>query len=91
MITPYNILRHELSGLAVEAITRDGHKVSGTIIDETRETIKIETSRGKKTTEKKNATYTIYTPGKAIVKIEGILLLGRPEDRIKKKHRIKFI
>lgn len=90
MITPYNILRHELCGLQAVAETA-GRRIDGTIIGETRETIKIETESGVKTLEKKNTVFTLKLPDQKIVKIEGRLLLGRPEDRIKKKHRIKFI
>lgn len=95
MITPQNILKHELIGLKVRIIeaTHRGYLMEGTIIDETRNTLTIR--KGKEETTKKIPKdcvklEVLLPDGKEKVRIDGRLLLGRPEDRIKKKHRITF-
>jgi ribonuclease P protein subunit POP4 len=88
-ITPRNIVRHELIGLKVKIFkstdpTQKG--LSGKVIDETYNTIKIETREGKeKIIPKKNSIFIFTLPDKTKVKIDGKILIARPEDRIKKK------
>ncbi|MBD3388281.1 MAG: ribonuclease P protein subunit [Candidatus Altiarchaeales archaeon] len=89
MITPYNILRHELVGLEVNADI-SGARVSGVVDGETSKTIKVKTPRGLKTVVKDSANLEFRLPDNTVVRVEGNLLAGRPEDRIKKKHRIRF-
>ena len=88
-ITPYNLLRHELLSLKVKVKSSTDPTlvgVKGIVIDETYNTIKIETSNGKeKTLPKKNCVFVFTLPNKSKVEVDGKLLLGRPEDRIKKK------
>lgn len=88
-ITPYNIVRHELCGLAVkvEKSTDPLQKgLKGTAIDETYNTLKIETKDGKeKTVIKENCVFVFTLPDKTKVQVDGKLLVSRPEDRIKKK------
>jgi len=93
MITPYNILRHELIGLPVCIVSAShkGYKCAGEIVDETKDTIKIKTNAGIKTFPKDCITLEVSLPQGAVVKIDGILLVSRPEERIKKKYRIKFV
>jgi ribonuclease P protein subunit POP4 len=89
MISPYNILRHELVGLEVKA--QAGKKtVEGIVEDETEKTITIKTPKGVEKVVKDSATLEFRLPGGATVAVEGRLLMSRPEDRIKKKHRIRF-
>ena len=93
MITPYNLLRHELIGLEVKIINsrhKDYIGISGKIVDETKNTLIIEDSNVEKTIPKNCITLEVKLPDDAIVKINGNLLSGRPEDRIKKKFRIRF-
>jgi ribonuclease P protein subunit POP4 len=88
-ITPRNLVRHELIGLEVkiEKSTDPTQKgVKGKVIDETYNTIKIEVKNGKeKTIPKKNSVFIFTLPSGEKVEVEGRLLVGRPEDRIKKK------
>jgi len=93
MITPLNILRHELIGLRVKIVdaTHEGYICEGTVVGETRNIIKIRMEKGIKTIPKNSATFEFTLPSKARVKIDGKLLISRPEDRIKKKYRIKFV
>ena len=92
MITPYNILRHELIGLKANVVdaTTGGYKISGTIADETRNTLKINTINGDKTVPKDCVVIDFTLPGGAVVRVDGKLLVARPEERVKKEYRIKF-
>lgn len=92
-ITPYNILRHELVGLkATVAGSTDAGLVglSGVIMDETQKTITLKGPRGPKKVPKECTTLSIHTDGGDELLINGSLILGRPEERIKKKIRIVF-
>jgi ribonuclease P protein subunit POP4 len=93
MITPYNILRHEFTGLpaCVVSASHEGYKCAGEIVDETRDTIKIKTGAGEKTLPKDCIILEVTLPQGEVVRIDGKLLVSRPEDRIKKKYRIKFV
>jgi len=88
-ITPHNLVRHELVSLPVKVIksadpTQKG--LSGKAIDETYNTIRIETKDGKeKTLVKGNCVFVFKLPDKTRVQVDGKLLISRPEDRIKKK------
>jgi ribonuclease P protein subunit POP4 len=88
-VTPQNLVRHELCGLAVriKGSTDSTHKgLAGKVIDETYNTLKIETKEGKEKVIPKSNTVFIFTlPNKVKVMVEGKVLIGRPEDRIKKK------
>jgi ribonuclease P protein subunit POP4 len=88
-ITPKNLVRHELIGLEVKIEkstdpTQIGLK--GRVIDETYNTLKIETKEGKeKIVPKANSIFIFTLPSGEKVEVEGKLLVARPEDRIKKK------
>ena len=87
-IKPENLVRHELIGLEVEVkqTTNPSQKgLKGRVIDESFKTLEIETKTGKKTIPKENTTLVFTIPDKIKVQVDGNLLLGRPEDRIKKK------
>ena len=90
MITPQNIFRHELVGLEV-VVVKSTHKdltgIKGLVVDETRNTIKVEDSKGcEKLIPKKVATFR-FTLIDAVVEVDGRIIVARPEDRIKKKFR----
>ncbi len=87
-ITPRNIVRHELIGLKVrvEKSTNPFQKgIKGVVIDETYNTLKVETRKGVKTLIKKECVFVFTLPDGTKVMVDGKLLVGRPEDRIKKK------
>jgi len=93
MITPYNVLRHELVGLEakiLESRHKEYEKISGTITDETRNTITIKKSNKEKKIPKNSVTIELTLDKNTRVSVDGNLLIARPEDRIKKKIRIKF-
>jgi len=91
MITPQNIFRHELVGLEV-VVVKSTHQdligIKGQVVDETRNTIKVEDSKGcEKLIPKKVATFRFTLPENAVVELDGRIIVARPEDRIKKKFR----
>jgi ribonuclease P protein subunit POP4 len=90
MITPQNVFRHEFIGLTVEVTdsTNEGLiGLHGIIIDETRNTIKIDTGKDEKIIPKDSVTFLFTLPEGEKVSIDGKVILARPEDRIKKKFR----
>ena len=91
MITPQNIFRHELVGLGVEVV-KSSHKdftgIKGEVVDETKNTIKVEDVEGyEKIIPKNVATFRFTLPDDAVVEIDGRIIVARPEDRIKKRFR----
>ena len=85
-ITPQNILRHELIGLEVKV--RDSTNpaikgIRGAIVDETRNTLKILSSRGTLMVPKSIATFRFRLPDGVQVDVDGRRLAARPESRLK--------
>ncbi len=85
MITPQNVLRHELIGLEVLVVrTRNPsqHQLSGLIVNETRNMFGIWTERGLKHVAKETAMFQITLPCGTKVEILGSALVNAPERRI---------
>ncbi len=90
MRTPENLVRHELIGLRasiVESSNRKNVGISGKVIDETRNIIVIEKTNGKEVKLVKEQNVFVFVLNRQKVRIEGGILVGRPEDRIKKKFK----
>lgn len=86
MITSKNIKNHELIGLKtkiIEAKNRSEIGLEGKIIDETKNMIVIETKKGEKKILKKYAKFRIWLETET-VDVSGDVLVGRPEERLKK-------
>lgn len=86
-ITPGNIIRHELIGLDVKVVNDSNPNnisITGKVIDETRNTIVIRHREEAKRVAKRDALFLFSLPG-AEVEVEGSALVGRPEDRVKRK------
>ncbi len=87
MITPYNLVKHELIGLKckiVDSKNRNLIGIEGTVVDETKNMIIIETKKGVVKVPKDVVTLHFYLE-EAVVEVDGKVLVARPEDRIKKK------
>lgn len=86
MITPENVIRHELIGLTAKVV-RSKNKanvgVAGKIINETHHTLDVETPKGDKKLFKKSVTLRVTLPSKQVVEIDGPILEAKPWDRIK--------
>ncbi|WP_292521039.1 ribonuclease P protein component 1 [Methanoculleus sp.] len=90
MISPQNVLRHELIGLdvLVASASNPGHVgVSGRIIDETRNTLIIQTGRGEKRIPKRFSVFRIRLPDGTLVDVDGSSLEAQPERRISMRIR----
>ena len=91
MINSENRFYHELIGLELKVINSSNKSLiglSGIVIDETKKTLKIETStKGEKLIQKNVSIFHIILPDKSKVEIDGKILLNRPEDRIKKRYK----
>lgn len=82
-----NIIRDELIGCSTEIINSTNKYnvgIKGKIINETKNTIKIETDKEEKTMIKKNNTFKIRYKEHDLA-VKGELLIGNPEERIKNK------
>ena len=92
MISPRNILRHELIGLDVsvpEASNPLHRGISGQIIDETRNTLLIRTPCGDRRIPKKYSRFRISTPDGKLVLVDGSALVAAPEKRITQYVKIR--
>lgn len=91
MITPQNLFQHELIGLTVEIVESSNMGlvgIKGKVVDETRNTIRVEVDDRYESIIPKNvAIFHFQTPEGQKVEIDGKILVSRPEDRIKKKFR----
>jgi len=88
MITEKNLVRHELIGLEVgvkKSTNKSQIGIKGRVVDETYNMLVIETKKGEKKVEKKSCVFIFKLPNGKKVEVEGWVLVGRPEDRIKKK------
>ena len=83
-----DIARHELIGLKVEIVESSNPShvgVSGKVVDETRQMLILETKNGVKSFPKDACVFHFFLPSGKSVKVDGKLLVARPEDRVKKK------
>ena len=88
MITPENLVRHELIGLKVRIAEARNSQLAGTsgkVIDESRNTLTLEVGGREKVFPKEECRFEFSLPSGGKVLVEGSLLVARPEDRIKKK------
>jgi len=87
-VTPMNLIQHELVGLKTHVVaSRDPGQVckSGTIVAESREMIRLDTSAGVIQLPKSNCVFDMSLPDGTVVRVDGYVLKGRPEDRLKKR------
>ena len=85
MITPQNILRHELIGLLVSVESspnRYEEGISGVIVDEPRNTLRIHTGNGIKCLEKQRKLLRVTLPDSVQVIIDGNALSVSPTRRV---------
>jgi len=86
-VTPA-VIQGEFIGLDAK-ITKSSNpslvKMKGKVIDETKKTFLILDEGKQKTIPKDTSLFHFTMPDRTVVEIEGKLLLGRPEDRIKKR------
>ncbi len=85
MITPQNIIRHEMIGLLVSveySPNKSEEGIFGVIIDETRNTLLINTGNGIKCLEKQRKLLRVTLPDSVQVIIDGNALSVSPTRRV---------
>jgi ribonuclease P protein subunit POP4 len=85
MINPGNVLQHELIGLGVLVVNSRNPSqkgISGIIIDETRNTLVVDTGKGEKRIQKGYCTFRLSLPDSISVEVQGSAFVGSPERRI---------
>ena len=90
MITSKNLVHHEFNGLKVHVTGKKNKSlnVKGTIIDETKNTIKIEAmDNTEKLIPKNGSIFVFEIPNGEKIEVDGNILSIRPEDRIKKRFK----
>ena len=86
--TKTNLPYHELIGLELKVLkhtdpTQEG--ITGVVIDETKKVLKVKTASGKtKVIPKFGGEFLFKLQNNRSVRVDGLRLLGRPEERVKK-------
>lgn len=87
-VTKRNLLRHELIGLEARVMDSSDPTLLGTsgkVVDETRNMLVIEQGKKIKTISKSTSTFLITLPDGERVTVDGKKLVGRPEERVKRR------
>jgi ribonuclease P protein subunit POP4 len=85
-----SIVQHELIGLEIKVVrSSNPHAVgiAGKVVDETRNTVTILHKGKRKAIIKDTSVFDFVMPDGTVVEIDGRVIVGRPEDRIKKRPR----
>lgn len=88
-VTP-NIVKHEFIGLETKVVySSNPHVVgiAGRVVDETHNTLTILKNGKRKVIVKDTAIFIFVMPNRTVVEINGKVIMGRSEDRIKRKPR----
>ena len=91
MISPRNVVRHELIGLDVLVVQSSNPTctgVSGQIIDETRNMLTIRTGEKLKKIPKMTSVFRLILPDGTPVEIQGSALVMAPEKRVSQHKKI---
>jgi len=90
IIKARNLLMHELIGLRVHVVSSRNRAlvgIRGQVIDETRNTLVVESGRQQRRLVKDISTFRFKLPDGTVVEVEGSRLVARPEERIKVRLR----
>lgn len=74
-----------LKAKVVESSNRSNMGISGTVVDETRNTLLVRHKDADKMVAKDASVFHFIMPDGTIVEVDGKVILGRPEDRLKKR------
>lgn len=88
-VTP-SIVQHEFIGLETKVIKSSNPHVvgiTGRVVDETRNTLTILHNGERKVVIKDTAVFDFVMLDGTVVELDGKVIMGRPEDRIKKRPR----
>ena len=93
MKVTHSIVQHEFIGLHAKIVRSPnlGYiDISGKIIDETRNTLVIAQKGDRKIIVKDQAILHLIFPDQTVVEIDGKIIVGRPEERVKKQLRRRW-
>mgnify|MGYP000274074016 CR=1 FL=1 len=85
-----DFVRGEFIGTAVKIVDSKNPSqkgITGKVVDETRQMIIIKTDKGVKNFAKDQCIFSFQLPSGEWIRVNGKLLVARPEDRVKKKFR----
>ena len=88
MITPENIINHELIGLNTQIVDSTNNQIvglGGKVVDETRSTFTIQTQNGLKMFPKEHSKWKFTINETQSCVIDGLTISKRPEERLKVK------
>jgi len=90
IITPANILKHEVIGLHVEIFNSSDPKhvgVNGEVVDETKKMLCIHDGRRPRMFSKEISQFQFLLPDGKTVLVDGKNMVGKPENRLKMRMR----
>ncbi len=83
-----NLPYHELIGLELKVLRHSDQSlegITGIVISESRNTLKVRTASGRvKTIPKLGGEFLFKLQNNRSVRVDGLRLLGRPEERVKR-------
>jgi ribonuclease P protein subunit POP4 len=85
-----SIVQHEFISLDAKVVRSSNPQavgIAGRVVDETRNTLTILHNGKRSVVIKDVSVFEFVMPDGTIVEIDGKVILGRPEDRIKKRPR----
>jgi len=88
-VTP-SIVQNEFIGLKTKVVKSSNPNtmgITGRVVNETRNTFTILQDIEEKVIAKDHTVFNFVIPNGTIVEINGKVIMGRPEDRIKKRPR----
>lgn len=91
-VTP-EILQEEFIGLKAKVVQSRNPSyvgVSGRVIDETRNVLVLLHNNRKRVLVKETSVFHFRLPDGTVVEIDGKAMIGRPEDRVKRKIRRRW-
>jgi len=91
-ITP-SILQQEFIGLRAKVVQSSNPScmgICGRVLDETRNTFTILHKEKEKTVVKETSVLHFTLPDGSVIEVEGKVLVGRPEDRVKRVSRRRW-
>jgi ribonuclease P protein subunit POP4 len=91
-VTP-SILQHEFIGLKAKVMRSSNPScvgISGRVVDETQKTFTILHKEKEKIIVKETSVLHFALPDGSLIEVDGKVLVGRPEDRVKKVARRRW-
>jgi ribonuclease P protein subunit POP4 len=87
-VTPFNLINHNLIGLTAHVVCSSDNGLvcrTGKIVGESKEMIQMEADGRLISLPKGACTFDVRLEEGSLVRVDGRLLRGRPEDRLKKR------